>query len=132
MILAVPAIALWGLYLTIPPCVPLPVFAIVALPVAAVAVVLAVGRRDGVTADRLAVAALRHLMSPGRLVPAPEGVPAPPAVLAAARARDRRGPAPLVLPVADVDGGGVIDLGRDGAAMVLACSSLNDRRSRRG
>ncbi len=54
---------------------PLPVFAVLAAPVAVAAAALAIGQRDGLTLDRLLAAAWRQARSPRRMVTAPEGVP---------------------------------------------------------
>lgn len=108
--------ALWGL---VGPLVPAPLFAFAASPVAAVFAVLALGRRDGLSADRLLVAWLRHALGNRRLVPSPEGVPSlPPGVDGPAP------PAPLRLPVDGV-ADGVLDLGADGAAAVCRVTSIN-------
>ena len=55
---------------------PLPVFAVLAAPVAVAATALVIGQRDGLTLDRLLAAAWRQARSPRRLVTAPEGIPA--------------------------------------------------------
>ena len=100
--------------------VPLPVFAVAASPLAALLAVVALGRRDGMAADRLALAFVRHARANRRLVPAPEGVPVFPVGIPRAGT-----PAPLAFPVAGVDGAGVVDLGEAGVAAVCRASSLN-------
>jgi hypothetical protein len=50
------------------------------------ALALAVGRRDGLSLDRLLAAALHQARSPRRLVPAPEGVAPPPGWISQATA----------------------------------------------
>jgi len=100
--------------------VPLPVVAGFAAPVAVVAVTLAVGRRAGVSADRLALAGLRWRTSTRRLVPT--DAPIRPAPGWAGPSSPL--PAPLRLPASAIDDAGVIDLGRDGAALVCRASSL--------
>jgi hypothetical protein len=100
--------------------VPLPVFAVFAVPFGSVVLALAVGRRDGMPADRLAVAALRHARSPRRMVPAPDGVPPAPAWV-----KGEDAPAPLPFPVQGVADDGAIDLGADGLAVICRASSLN-------
>lgn len=81
--------------------------------------------RDGVTCDRLLIAALRQSMSPRRQVMAPEGVSAPPEFLAnAMRGQGSPLPAPLELPVRQIDEGGVVDLG-DGIVALAECSTVN-------
>lgn len=84
---------------------PLPAAAALCAPVALVGIVLALGRRDGLPADRLARLALRHLAAPRRRLLAPEGIPAPlPGELNQARV------APLDLPVRTVYRSGLIEL----------------------
>ena len=99
---------------------PLPLTAAAATPIAALALLLGLGRRDGLTVDRLALAWLRHVRSPRLLVPAPEGVPAAPAW-----AGREQSPAPLPFPVAGTAEGGPLDLGADGLALVCRATSLN-------
>ncbi|KPM57002.1 hypothetical protein ACG83_04115 [Frankia sp. R43] len=116
---------------------PLPVFALLAVPVAVLAGVLVLGQRDGLSLDRLLMAAIRQRTSPRHRINAPEGVVAPPAWLAARASGgsgDRRASAggqsaaPLRLPartVASNAGVGVIDLGPDGLAVVAVASTVN-------
>lgn len=119
-LLAIVGLLLAASWSTTRTVVPLPVFLIAAAPVASIGIVLAVGRRDGLSADRLAAAFVRHAMSNRRLVPAPDGVPElPPG------APHTRLPAPLDLPVTDVGADGLVDLGGAGAALVCRASSLN-------
>jgi hypothetical protein len=81
--------------------------------------------RDGLTIDRLLAAALRQMRAPRRQVMAPEGVVPPPAFLAEALGKSPRPPAPLSLPITDLDDAGVIDLGTDGAALIAAAGTVN-------
>ena len=118
--LAAAGLVLAGLWTATRPFVPAPVFVIAAAPVAAVAAVLALGRRDGLPADRLAVAVARHATTKRRLVPAPEGLPTLPMGVPRVAL-----PAPLAFPVTGVDGDGVIDLGDAGVAVLCRASSLN-------
>jgi hypothetical protein len=99
---------------------PLPFSAGVSLLPLVVAAFLALGRQDGLSGDRFAVAWLAHRRRPSLLVPAGQGVIAPPAGFG-----DVRVPAPLDLPVTGVADDGVVDLGTDGAALVCRASSLN-------
>lgn len=117
--------------------VPLPVFALVAVPVAAGAAGLVLGQRDGLSVDRLLVAAIRQRTSPRHRINAPEGVIPPPSWLAARTANSSGGrrsdvgvqnAAPLRLPARTVisnAGVGVIDLGSDGLAVVAVASTVN-------
>src|SRR6266536_572422 len=124
-IVAATAVVGWALGLAARLVVPLPVAAGVVSPLLAAGLVLALGRADGLSLDRLALVALGHLRAPRRLVPAPEGVAAPPGW--AGGDRDRTGglPAPLDLPVRDLDPDGIIDLGEDGAVLLCRASAVN-------
>ena len=124
-ILAVAAIALWAGYAATRHLVPPAAYGAVAIPVGAVAALLALGRMEGVSADRWVIAAWRHRRSPRRLVPAPEGVPAVPGFLAeAAGPHPAALPAPLRLPLAAVATTGVVDLGPDGLAVICRASAV--------
>jgi hypothetical protein len=122
-ILATAGLLAWVLVLAARLLVPLPVAAVVALPLLGVAVALALGQRDGLSLDRLALAALGHARAPRRRVPAPEGIPGPPAVLRSTPTGPA--PAPLVLPVRGVDRYGVVDLAGDGAALLCRATTVN-------
>lgn len=102
------------------------VFAAVALPVAGVGFVLAVGRRDGVSLDAWLGSAIRHRRRPHRLVPAEgEITPAPPWVATTAGAGNRIPvPAPLRLPAKGITGDGLIDLASDGTTGLAAASTV--------
>lgn len=121
-ILAAAAAGLWLIFLAVRRAVPPLVFAGAAAPFAALAIAVALGRRDGLSLDRLAVAALAQFRSPRRLVTAPEGAVAAP---------DWAGipagplPAPLRLPVQAIGADGVTDLGADGFAVLVACSTVS-------
>jgi hypothetical protein len=119
-ILAVAAVILWAGYAATRRLVPAAVYAVAAIPLAAAAVVLAVGRVEGRSADRYLMAALGHWRSGRRLVPAPGGIGAPPAVVAA-----KAGPipAPLRLPIAGTNQEGVVDLGGDGRAVICRANA---------
>src|SRR5690348_17341371 len=78
LILAITGIVLYGVYTITREFVPLVAFLIVAIPIGVTAAFLALGQRDGITLDRLVLAALRQRMSPQHRVAAPEGIrPAP-------------------------------------------------------
>lgn len=141
LILAVTGIVLYGVYTITRELVPLVVFLIVAIPIGVTAAFLALGQRDGITMDRLVLAALRQRMSPQHRVAAPEGIrPAPdwltsqvtPTSTGRAKGKDRAGavesavsPAALRLPAEAITDTGVIDLGKDGVAVVAVCSTIN-------
>lgn len=120
-ILGVAAVALWAAYAATRHVLPIAVFGVIAVPIGALAALLALGRVEGVPADRWALGAWHHHRSPRRLVPAPDGVPAAPAFVDANPAPL---PAPLRLPVGEVATDGIIDLGGDGLALVCRASAV--------
>jgi hypothetical protein len=124
-ILAVTAVALWAGYAATRHLVPPVVFGVVAVPVGAVAAMLALGRFEGIAADRWVVSAWRHHRSPRRLVPAPDGITPSPAFLTqAVPGGTGAGPASLRLPVTAVRADGIVDLGVDGLAVICRASAV--------
>jgi hypothetical protein len=121
-ILAGTGVVLWLGFLAVRHLVSAVVYTAAAAPVAALAAGVALGSRDGLSLDRLATAALRQSRAPRRLVNAPEGVAAPPAW---APAVPGALPAPLRLPAVRVTQDGTIDLGGDGAAVLLECTTVS-------
>jgi hypothetical protein len=120
-ILAVAGVVLWVTYIATRHVVPLFVFGVFAFPFGACAALLALGRADGLSGDRLAVAAWRHLRSPRRLVPSPDGVPGIPSLIGIDAGPS---PAPLRLPFAGVRADGIVDLGADGWCVLCRASSV--------
>ena len=136
LILVATAAGLYLAWMVTQSFVPLPVFGLVAVPVAAVAALLVLGQRDGLSLDRLLLAAIRQRTTPRLRLNAPEGMlPAPPWLAARAtsspdarRAAGDQAIAPLRLPartVTSTAGVGVIDLGPDGLAVVAVASTVN-------
>lgn len=126
VILAVTGLLLYAAWTAVATLVHPLVFLVAAMPVAAGAFSLAVGRRDGIPLDAWVLAALRHRRSPRRLVPA-EGpvIPAPAWVATSAGPGDRLPlPAPLRLPARGITGDGLIDLGSDGTTGLVAASTV--------
>lgn len=120
-ILAAAATAAWLLYGLARTVAPVPIATAAAAPVAAMGLALALGRRDGITADRFARASLRYIRSRRRLVPmADDDVPRE-----ARRSFDRRLLAPLQLPVRDISDDGRIDLDGDSAAWLMQVTPIN-------
>src|SRR5262245_6966232 len=77
-ILAITGLVLYATWATVRTVVPVPVFLALACPVGVTAAVLALGRRDGISLDRLLAAAIRQRLGPRHRVAAPEGIrPAP-------------------------------------------------------
>jgi len=129
-ILAVTGLVLYAVYAATRQLVPVPAFLVVAAPVAVAAGLLALGSRDGVSLDRLVLAALRQRMAPRFQVAAPDGVtPAPGWVTARATRLDdamsQVQPSALQFPAEGVTEAGVIDLGPDGMAAVAVASTVN-------
>lgn len=122
-ILAGAAAVLWLAYTVTRRLLPLPVFAVIAFPFGAITTALALGRRDGLSLDRLMLAAIRQTRAPRKLVLAPEDVAAPPAWVDAGQPMAL--PAPLRLPVGAISADGVINLGADGAAVICTASTVS-------
>jgi hypothetical protein len=125
-ILAAAAALLWLAWEATRSLIPPAAFAGAAIPAAAAAVMLALGRRDGLSLDRWLAAALAQAHAPRRLVPAPGGVLPPPAWIqpqVAAQARPL--PAPLRLPATAVTPAGAITLAGDGNVALAAASTVN-------
>jgi hypothetical protein len=114
-------VAAWTLVGLLEPLVGLPAAAVLAAPLALAAIALALGWRDGLPLDRLAVAGLGWWRTPRRLVAAPGGIP--PALAWAGPP----GPpvAPLDGPIRGLDPAGVIDLGGQGWALVCQATPVN-------
>ncbi|MCA1229655.1 PrgI family protein [Saccharopolyspora sp. 6M] len=110
--------------------VPLPVFGAAAVVVGGGVAVLVLGRRDGLPLDRLLLAAVRQRLQPRMRVAAPEGIQPAPAWITAHTTTDSPHDEGGVgvgigLPAEDISEAGVLDLGRDGLAVVAACSTVN-------
>ncbi|MGC4851849.1 PrgI family protein [Micromonospora sp. DT4] len=122
-ILAVAAVAVYGIWSAAHEVVPLPALIGVAVIAGGLAFGLAVGRRDGLPLDQWLLAAVRHQRSPrtlSTLTPQaselPDWVDAPKVRVAL--------PAPLRLPADAIDGDGQIRLA-NGVAAIVATGSIN-------
>jgi hypothetical protein len=125
-ILAAAAVVVWLAWLATRHLIPPAVFAGAAAPVGVAAVLLALGRRDGLSADRWLAAGLAQARAPRRLVPAPEGIQPPPAWIAPALAGQAGPlPSPLRLPATAITPAGTITLGGDASVAVAAASTVN-------
>jgi hypothetical protein len=125
-ILATAAVIIWAGFEATRRLVAPPVFAVLAAPLAVAAAALVMGQRDGLSLDRLLIAAWRHARSPRRLVTAPGGIPAAPAWASPQLARPQgRPPAPLDPLYRAVTSDGVIGLGDGGTAVAAAVSTVN-------
>jgi PrgI family protein len=119
VILGIAALVSYGVYAAASSVLPLPVAAALAMPTAVVGVALALGRLAGLSGDRIALAAARHLTKsrrrvagerlPGRLVDAPE----------------QPGVSLLRVPVRAVLASGVVELVDGTSALLLAAAGTN-------
>ncbi|WP_418153386.1 PrgI family protein [Actinoalloteichus caeruleus] len=133
VILVVAGLILYGGWTLAQPWVPWPVFLAVAIPFGAATGLLAVGQRDGLSLDRFVLAAWRQRRAPARRIalgeearPVPDWVVASVTADATTTSPDvAEAPAALRLPARGVSEAGVIDLGRDGLAVVAVCSTVN-------
>jgi hypothetical protein len=117
-LLGATALIAYTLYTLAAPALPLPIAIALCGPVVIAGSVVALGRRDGLPADRLARLALRHLLSPRRRLLAPDGLPAP------LPGEPRRTPvAPLGLPVRTVFRSGLVELSDGSFCLVLRSAS---------
>jgi hypothetical protein len=123
-ILAATAAGLWLAWQQLHDLLPGPVLVAAGLPVAAAAVVVALGRRDGVSLDRWLLAALRHARSPKIYLP-PQAEGAGQARLLHPTNWRQTTPGLLRLPAQAVGADGVIDLGPHGTAALVAVSTVN-------
>jgi hypothetical protein len=119
VILGVAALASYGVYAAAGSVLPLPLAAALAMPTALTGVALALGRLAGLSGDRIALAAARHLIQsrrrvageklPGRLMDAPE----------------QPGVSLLRVPVRAVLASGVVELVDGTSALLLAAAGTN-------
>ncbi|MEV0623533.1 PrgI family protein [Nonomuraea sp. NPDC050404] len=100
---------------------PIVILAAIVLPLVALGLTIALGRRDGLSLDRFALAALLHARTHKRLVCAPEGVVEPPSWC---RLRGKL-PAPLRLPVRAIRTDGALELSDGGVAVLVETSTLS-------
>ncbi|MGH7748205.1 MAG: PrgI family protein, partial [Candidatus Dormibacteria bacterium] len=141
-ILAVTGLVLYTVWTLTRTVVPMPAFLVLAIPLGASAAVLALGQREGISLDRMLLAAIRQRITPRHRVAAPDGVhPAPEWLTAQATATTTTGQAgnkrpaaareariprsALRLPAEAITDTGVIDLGSDGLALVAVASTVN-------
>ncbi|WP_426502840.1 PrgI family protein [Dactylosporangium sp. McL0621] len=103
---------------------PQPVLFAALTPLAGAAIVLALGRRDGLPMDVWLLAALRHIRDPRRLAPAAAGRPAVVPGWAPATATPARAVPMLHLPATAISDAGVVDTGPHAVALV-ACTTVN-------
>jgi len=118
LLLAATVVPVYGLYTVAASVLPAAVAAALCAPLAIVGAVLALGRRDGLPADRLARLALRYLTAPRQRLLAPEGLPAP-----LPGGPKRRPALPLDLPVRTVFRSGLVELSDRSFCVLLRAAS---------
>jgi hypothetical protein len=121
-ILAAVALVLWLAFLALRHHVSTLAYFAIAAPIAAASAGAVLASRDGLSLDRLAAAAIRQARAPRHLVTAPGGVFPPPAWAPDAPPAL---PAPLRLPAGRVAPDGSIDLGADGTAVLVECTTVS-------
>src|SRR5438874_5523516 len=117
LLLFATALSAYGGYAVAATVAPLPLAVAAAAPLALAGALLSLGRFEGLPADRLALAALRHLRAPRRRVLAPDGLPA-----ALASAPTQRKLAPLDLPLRAILHSGLVEFEGGGFGLLLLAS----------
>ncbi|GIF47492.1 PrgI family protein [Asanoa ferruginea] len=123
-ILAVAGVVGYGIYRAIGDLAPQPVLIAILTPIAGAAIVLALGRREGLPMDAWLLAAVRHTRSPKRLAPAAEARPAAAPAWAPATRPLSSTVRVLRLPATAISEVGAIDTGSHAVALV-ACTTVN-------
>ena len=111
--------------------VPVVAYLVLAIPVGLGIAALVVLQRDGLTLDRLLLAAVRQRLAPRRRIAAGTPQPVPEWLSAAVTDTNDVTVGGLDLPARGIDGAGVVDLGRDGVAVVSVCSTVEFRAAHR-
>jgi len=123
-IIATAAAVSYLLWRAVGPLLPLPVLAVLVIPLLGVATALALGRRDGLPLDAWIWAAIRYRREPRRAIPAPEGMPTAPPWAPAVTGEDGPRPSVLRLPAHAIADSGVIELDH-GATALVAATTVN-------
>jgi hypothetical protein len=120
VILAATTLVGYGVFSAVASTLPVPVAAALAAPLAFVGVALALGRRDGLTGDRLALAATRHLLQGTRRVASLDGLPA-----GLPNAPAQTSVSLLQVPVRAILDSGVVELADGTSALLLEASGTS-------
>jgi hypothetical protein len=120
VILVATGLLCYGVFAVSGSALPMAVAVALATPLALVGVALALGRRDGLSGDRLALAAARHLSQSPRRVAAPDGLMTP-----LPDAPAQRGVSLLRVPVKAILASGVVELADGTSALLLTASGTS-------
>jgi hypothetical protein len=124
-IVSVAAALGYGLFRVVSRFSPTPITMALLIPLFGVAIVLALGRRDGLSMDAWLLAAVRHSRTPRRLAPAQSGHATPAPTWAPPTGEEDRAPVPVLrLPAGAITPTGVVDAGTHAVALV-ACTTVN-------
>lgn len=127
-VLAGTGVCAYGAYLLLGRLVPAPAALAAPVLVLACGLLLALGRRDGMSGDQLALAACRYLRAPKRRVLAPDGLPAP--LTRRSRTSRTKSAATLDIPVGRIFRNGLVQLSDGGHCLfVEALASSFELRS---
>ncbi len=125
-VMAVTGLVLYGGWQATRAVMPVIAYVAVAVPIGVAVTALVVVRRDGVTLDRLLLAAVRQRLQPRRRVAAGQAPAEVPEWLSGvAHGHEDVAVGGLDLPAHGVAEAGIVDLGDDGVALVAACSTVN-------
>ncbi|MFE3318095.1 PrgI family mobile element protein [Nocardia sp. NPDC059195] len=135
-VLATTAALMYVAWITVKTVIEPPIFLATMTPIGVIVTVAVVTRRDGLSTDLLAVAAIRHRLRPRHLVRTRGQAPPPPQWITNRTTRTRPRPptpvaftaqmSPLPESVTQTGSGiGVIDLGADGLAVIAVAGTLN-------
>ncbi|WP_020496958.1 PrgI family protein [Sciscionella marina] len=125
-VMAVTGLVLYGGWQATRAVIPVIAYVAVAVPIGVAVTALVVVRRDGVTLDRLLLAALRQRLQPRRRVASGQQPAEIPEWLSGvAHGHEAVAAGGLDLPAQGVAEAGIVDLGDDGVALVAACSTVN-------
>jgi hypothetical protein len=120
VILAVAALVSYAIFSAAGSTLPLPLAVALAVPTALAGVALALGRHDGLSGDRIALVAARHLTQSTRRVAAPEGLPG-----RIMGAPSQPGVSVLQVPVKTILRSGVVELADGTSVLLLAASGTS-------
>lgn len=125
-VMAVTGLVLYGGWQATRAVIPVIAYVLVAVPIGVAVTALVVVRRDGVTLDRLLLAAVRQRLQPRRRVSSGQAPAEVPEWLSeVAHGHETVATGGLDLPAQGVAEAGIVDLGDDGVALVAACSTVN-------